>query len=76
MVTSIRRINITILDRPRRQNLVVDFLSRINSDNGDPTLLDDTFPNEYFFVVSTNAPWFAYIVNYLSSGKFPYNMPT
>jgi len=33
--------------------------------------LKDNFPDEYFFVVSTNSPWFADIANYLATGKLP-----
>ena len=71
----LQEFNITILDRPGRENIVVDFLSRINNDNSGPTLVDDTFPDEYLFVVSINSQWFADIENYLASGKFPQDMP-
>ena len=32
----LQEFNITILDRPGRENLVVGFLSIINNDNSDP----------------------------------------
>ena len=47
----LEEFNITILDRPRRENLVFDFLSRINNDNGDPIHVDDSFKYESLFLV-------------------------
>jgi hypothetical protein len=40
--------NITILDRPGKENLVVDFLSRINHE-GDSIPVDDSFPYDHLF---------------------------
>jgi len=66
----LQEFNITILDRPWKENIVVDFLSRIQNDNKDvPT--KDNFPDEYFIVVSIKSPWFANIANYLATGKVP-----
>ena len=36
--------------------------------------VDDTFPDESLFVVSTNRMWFEDIGNYLVSGNLPQNM--
>jgi hypothetical protein len=60
--------NITIVDRPGKENLIADFLSRIHneSENG---LVDDSFPDEHLFSISTNSPWFADIENYLATRK-------
>jgi len=66
----LQEFNITILDRPRKQNIVADFLSRIQNDNnGVP--LEDNFPDEYLFVVSIKSPYFSDIANYLDTGKLP-----
>ena len=62
--------NITIIDRPSRENLVVDFLSRIQHDDGAKPI-DDNFPNEHLFFVSVQTPWFTDIANYLATGKLP-----
>ena len=61
---------ITILDRSAKQNTVADFLSRLQNIK-DNTLVEDKFPDEYLFSISTQTPWFADIANYLVSGKFP-----
>jgi hypothetical protein len=37
----------------------------------DDTQVDDSFPDEYLFAVSTHSPWYVDIANYLVAGKFP-----
>jgi len=44
----IQEFNITILDRPMRENLVADFLSRLIH-IGNNALVDDNFPDENLF---------------------------
>ena len=65
-----QEFNITIVDRPGKENLVAYFLSRIQHDS-DTKHIDDTFPNEHLFAVSVQTPWFANIANYLATGKVP-----
>ena len=65
-----QEFNITIIDRPGKENLVADFLSRIRHEDSTK-LVDDTFPGEHIFVVSVQTPWFADIAKYLSTGKIP-----
>jgi hypothetical protein len=69
----LQEFNITIVDRPGKENLVADFLSRIHN-NDENTPIDDSFPNKYLFVVSTNIMWFADIANYLAMGKLPQHL--
>ena len=64
----LQEFNITVIDWPGKENLVVDFLSRIQYDDGAKTV-DDAFPDEHLFVVFFQTPWFAYIANYLATGK-------
>ena len=45
----LQEFDITIVDRPGKENVVVDFLSRLKVD--DDTPVDDFFPNEYLFAV-------------------------
>ena len=59
-----------MLDRPRKQNTIVDFLSRIQNTKEDSPV-EDKFPDEYLFAVTTKAPWYADIANYLVTGKLP-----
>ena len=66
----LQEFNITVIDWPGRENLVADFFSHIKHDDG-AKLVNDTFPDEHIFAVSIQTPWFAYIANYLATGKLP-----
>ena len=66
----LQEFNITVLDRPGKQNTVVDFLSRIQNTKED-SLVEDKFPDEYLFAVTTKTPWYVDIANYLVTGKLP-----
>jgi len=66
----LQEFNIIVLDRPRKQNTVADFLSRIENIKEDYPV-EDKFPDEYLFSVTTQTPWFSYIANYLVTGKLP-----
>ena len=68
-----QEFNITILDRPGRENQVADFLSRLNN-YGEVVLVLDNFHNEHLFAISIITPWYADIANYLSPGKLPPSM--
>jgi hypothetical protein len=59
----------TIVDRPGKENVVADFLSRLTINDDNP--VDDSFPDEYLFAVSAHSPWYADIANYLVAGKLP-----
>jgi transposase InsO family protein len=69
----LQEFNITIIDRPGRDNLVVDFLSRLIH-TGDSTPVDDDFPDENLFSISTFTPWYADVANYLVTDKLPQGM--
>jgi hypothetical protein len=66
----LQEFDITIVDRPRKENVVVDFLSRLHI-NDDNSPLDDSFPDEYLFSISSHSAWYADISNYLVVGKVP-----
>eukprot|EP00253_Pinus_taeda_P028167 PITA_28167 len=66
----LQEFNITVLDKPGKQNTVVDFLSRIQNTKED-SLVEDKFPDEYLFAVTTKTPWYADIANYLVTRKLP-----
>jgi len=36
--------------------------------------MEDKFPDEYIFIVSTKSPWYADIANYLAIGKIPFHL--
>lgn len=66
----LQEFNIIVLDRPGKQNTVVDFLSRIQNIK-DKIPVEDKFPDEYLFAITTQTPWFGDIANYLVTGKLP-----
>ena len=66
----LQEFNITMLDRPGKQNIVADFLSRVQNIKED-SLVEDKFPDEYLFAVTTQTPCFADIANYLVIRKLP-----
>jgi hypothetical protein len=65
----LQEFDITIVDRPGKENVVADFLSRLTTNDDNP--VDDSFPDEYLFAVSAHSPWYADIANYLVAGKLP-----
>eukprot|EP00253_Pinus_taeda_P009033 PITA_09033 len=69
----LQEFDITIVDRPGKENVVADFLSRLKTNENIP--VDDSFPDEYLFAVSAHSPWYAYIYNYLVAGKLPSHLP-
>lgn len=66
----LQEFNITIVDRPVKSNVVSYYLSRLNNP-GEAIPVDDDFPNEHLFAVSTESPWFTDIAYYLVTGKTP-----
>jgi hypothetical protein len=66
----LQEFNINIIDRHGKDNLVVDFLSRMIH-LGDNALVDDNFLDENLFSISTFTPWYANVANYLVIGKMP-----
>jgi hypothetical protein len=65
--------NITIIDRPGKDNLVSDFLSRLIH-TCDNTPVDDDFPDENLFSIYTYIPWYADVANYLVTRNIPHNL--
>ena len=66
----LQELNITIKDRPRKENVVADFLSRVPKID-DMLTVDDHFPEENLFAVAVKTPWYADVENYLTVGKLP-----
>ena len=66
----LQEFDITIVDKPGKDNIVANFLSRLTiDDNCIPT--KDSFPHECLFAISTYSPWYANIANFLVARKFP-----
>jgi len=72
----LQQFDLTIVDKPWKENVVVDFLSRMNLPVGEEGMVDDQLPNEHLFAISVLSPWFADIANYLVSSQFPPNFPS
>lgn len=62
---------LTIIDKPGKENVVADFLSRLDLPAGEEGVVDDQLPNEHMFAISVLSPWFADIANYLVLAQFP-----
>jgi len=57
---------LTIVDKPGKENVIADFLSRLDMPAGEG-MVDDQIPDEHLFAISILSPWFANIENYLVS---------
>ena len=68
---SLQEFDITIVDKPRKTNVVVDYLSRIHHDDTNTTLVDDTFLYEHLFHIFFQTTWYADIANYIAANKIP-----
>eukprot|EP00253_Pinus_taeda_P028738 PITA_28738 len=66
----LQEFDITIKDRPSKENPVADFLSRIPK-SIETTAVEDQFPDEHLFVVVVRTPWYADVADYLAVGKLP-----
>ena len=66
----LQEFDLTIIDKPRKHNVVENFLSRLEHTTNQE-MVEDVFLDEHLFVVSTKTPWFVDMENYLATGKFP-----
>eukprot|EP00253_Pinus_taeda_P001485 PITA_01485 len=67
----LQKFDLTIIDKPGKENVVVDFLSRVNLPAGEEEMVDDQMPDQNLFSISLLSPWFADIANYFVSTQFP-----
>jgi hypothetical protein len=67
----LQEFDITIVDKLGKDNVFVDFLYRLTN-NSDDLHIENDFPNEHMFVVSTHSSWYVDISNYLVPGKLPH----
>eukprot|EP00253_Pinus_taeda_P021774 PITA_21774 len=65
-----KQFDLTIVDKPGKENVVVDFLSRLDLPAGEKGMVDDQMPDEHLFAISVISPWFVDIENYLVSAQF------
>lgn len=67
----LQQFDLTIVDKPGKENVVVDFFSRLDIPVGEDGTVDDQMPDEHLFAISLLSPWFFDIENYLVSTQFP-----
>eukprot|EP00253_Pinus_taeda_P016180 PITA_16180 len=67
----LQQFDLTIVDNPGKENVVADFLSRLDLPASEEGTLDNQMPYEHLFSISVISSWFADIANYLVSAQFP-----
>ena len=68
-VLLLQEFDLEIRDKKGSENSVADHLSRLHvSGTGD---ISDSFLDKHLLAVSTHAPWFVHIVNFLVTGSIP-----
>ncbi|XP_062014166.1 uncharacterized protein LOC133730628 [Rosa rugosa] len=70
----LQEFDLEIKDKKGSENVVADHLSRIVHKE-DTLPLQETFPDEQLFGVEVSEPWYADIVNYLVTRRFPDTLP-
>ena len=68
-VLLLQEFDIEIKDKKGSENSVVDHLSRLHISGGED--IGDTFPDEHLLAISSHAPWYAHIVNFIVTGSIP-----
>lgn len=66
----LQEFDITIKDRPGKENPVADFLLRMPKTD-DSATVEDQFPDEQLFIVTVKTPWYVDVANFLAVGKLP-----
>ena len=65
----LQEFDLEIKDKKGSKNSMADHLSRLHvSSTGD---ISESFPDEHLLAVSSHAPWFAHIVNFLVTELIP-----
>jgi len=67
----LQQFDLTIVDKPGKENVVADFLSRLDLLAGEEGTVDDQMLDEHLFAILVLSPWFVDIANYLVSAQFP-----
>lgn len=66
----LQEFDITIVDKPKKDNVVAVFLSRMTNVIDDMDI-EDSFQDEHIFSKSTYSPLYANIYKFLATGKLP-----
>ena len=59
----LQQFDLTNIDKPGKENVVADFLSRLALPTGEEGMVDDQLLDGHLFAISTLSPWFADIGN-------------
>jgi len=70
----LQQFDLTIIDKLGKENVVADFLSRVNLPTGEEGMVDDQMLDEHLFAISILSPWFDDKENYLVSTQFPLHL--
>eukprot|EP00253_Pinus_taeda_P027739 PITA_27739 len=70
----LQEFDLTIIDKLGKENVVVDFLSRVNFPAGEEGMVDDQMPYEHLFAILVLSPWFVDIANYVVLAQFPHHL--
>ena len=64
----LQEFNIEIKDNKGNENVVVNYLSRLEADKGieDQAEIEESFPDEQLFVTEAYLPWYVDFLNYLA----------
>lgn len=60
----------SIVDKPGKENVVSDLLSRVNLPVDEEGMVDDQIPDEHLFAISILSPWIVDVANYLVLAQF------
>ena len=64
-----QEFDLEIKDKKGRKNSVADHLSRLHISGGED--IRDTFLDEHLLTISSHAPWYAHIINFIVTGSIP-----
>jgi len=70
----LQQFDLTVIDKPGKENVVADFLSKLTFPAGEEGMVDDQLLDEHLFTISVLSPWFADIATYLMSAQFLPNL--
>ncbi|KAL5538366.1 hypothetical protein UlMin_046146 [Ulmus minor] len=71
-VLLLQEFDLEIRDRKGTENQVADHLSRLEQNQENSEVINETFPDEQlFFLTQTQEPWYADFANFLVSGLLP-----
>ena len=70
----LQQFDLTLIEKPRKENVVAIFLSILTLPASDEEMVDDQLLDEHLFSISVLSPWFSNIANYMVVVRFPPNL--